>query len=135
MTINNKDYVAVIYNEQDRPLTDYPAKLSRYLFNRFGLKSGDRLLEVGCGRGEFLSGFIQCGAIGSGVDQSEAAKTYCPNATLKLSDIENDGIPFEDNSFDVVYSKSVIEHFYYPKRMVKEIYRVLKPGGVVISPP
>ena len=133
MTDTNRDYVAVVYNEQDRPLTQYPAKLSRYLFDRFGLKRGDKLLDVGCGRGEFLQGFIQCGMEGYGVDQSRAAESYCPEATLKVSDIENDGIPYEDNFFDIVYSKSVIEHFHYPERMVKEIFRVLKPGGVAIT--
>jgi SAM-dependent methyltransferase len=133
MMKKSEDYVAVIYNEKDRPLTTYPKKLARYLFDRFDLKFGDKLLDVGCGRGEFLQGFIECGTVGFGVDQSRAAESYCPEALLKISDIENDGIPYEDNLFDVVYSKSVIEHFYYPERVVKEIFRVLKPGGAVIT--
>jgi SAM-dependent methyltransferase len=133
MTKGNRDYVAVVYNEYDRPLTTYPEKLTSYIFQRFDLKPGDKLLDVGCGRGEFLRGFIQCGAAGFAVDQSRAAESYCPDATLKIADIENEGIPYESNSFDVVYSKSVIEHFYYPERMVKEIFRVLKPGGKVIT--
>lgn len=133
MTEKKMDYVAVVYNEKDRPLTNYPDKLSRYLFERFDLKKDVKLLDVGCGRGEFLSGFMKCGAVGFGVDQSRAAENYCPDATLKISDIENDGIPYDDNFFDVVYSKSVIEHFYYPERMVTEIFRVLKPGGIVIT--
>jgi len=133
MTKMNRDYVAVVYNESVRPLTTYPEKLARYIFRRFNLMPGDQFLDVGCGRGEFLSGFMQCGVTGFGVDQSRAAESYCPNATLVISDIENDGIPYESNFFDVVYSKSVIEHFYYPERMVKEIFRVLKPGGKVIT--
>ena len=133
MMDKKRDYVAVVYNEQDRPLTEYPAKLARYLFDRFGLKPGDKLLDVGCGRGEFLRGFMECGVEGFGVDQSRVSENYCPDATLRISDIENDGIPYEDNSFDVVYSKSVIEHFHYPERMVKEIFRVLKPGGIVVT--
>lgn len=133
MTNSQQDYVSVVYNEQDRPLTSYPQKLSRYLFERFDLKSGNKLLDVGCGRGEFLRGFIQCGVSGFGVDQSRAAESYCPEAILKVSDIENNGIPYEDNLFDVVYSKSVIEHFYYPEKMVSEVFRVLKPGGKVIT--
>lgn len=133
MTEKSRDYVSVVYNELDRPLTTYPDKLARYLFQRFDLKPGVTFLDVGCGRGEFLRGFIGCGVAGYGVDQSQAAEQYCPNSTLKISDIENEGIPYEDNFFDVVYSKSVIEHFYYPERMVKEIFRVLKPGGIVIT--
>ncbi|MBF0211938.1 MAG: methyltransferase domain-containing protein [Magnetococcales bacterium] len=123
----------VVYNEQDRPLTTYPSQLSRHLFNRFNLKKQDRLLDIGCGRGEFLQGFIDCGVSGYGVDRSRVAERYCPNAELRISDIENDGIPYDDGFFDVIYSKSVIEHFYYPEKMVQEMYRVLKPGGLAIT--
>ena len=56
-----KDYVEVIYNEQVRSFTTYPEKLAKYLFNRYDLKKGQKLLDVGCGRGEFLKGFINCG--------------------------------------------------------------------------
>ena len=38
MTEKSRDYVSVVYNELDRPLTFYPDKLARYLFERFDLK-------------------------------------------------------------------------------------------------
>jgi SAM-dependent methyltransferase len=127
------DYVQVVYNEDDRPLTQYPRQLAQHLFNRYEMKSGSLLLDIGCGRGEFLKGFIDCGLKGYAVDQSLAARKYCPEAKLRNADIENEGIPFPDNFFDIVYSKSVIEHFYYPERLIKEMYRVLKPGGLAIT--
>lgn len=133
MNTAKRDYVDVVYNEQDRPLTTYPQQLARHLFDRYGLNQGDKLLDIGCGRGEFLRGFIDCGVTGYGVDQSRAAERFCPNAELRTTDLENSGIPYDDESFDVVYSKSVIEHFYYPERMVQEMYRVLKPGGLAIT--
>jgi cyclopropane fatty-acyl-phospholipid synthase-like methyltransferase len=133
MNTKNRDYVDVVYNEADRPLTEYPQKLAGYLFNRYGMKKGDNLLDIGCGRGEFLKGFVSCGVNGHGVDQSSAARKYCPEAELRNSDIENEGIPYPDNYFDVVYSKSVIEHFHYPERLIKEMYRVLKPGGLAVT--
>jgi len=133
MKESGQDYISVVYNERDRPLTHYPERLTRYLFDRFDMRPGDNLLDVGCGRGEFLRGFIDCGVCGFGVDQSRAAANYCKDAELLISDVENDGIPYKSNFFDVVYSKSVIEHFYYPERLVSEIFRVLKPGGIVIT--
>ena len=133
MSNEKRDYVDVVYNEQDRPLTNYPDALAIYLFDRYELKSGDDLLDIGCGRGEFLAGFIKCGVKGYAVDQSAVARKYCPEAELRNSDIENDGIPYPDDFFDVVYSKSVIEHFHYPERLVKEMYRILKPGGLAIT--
>lgn len=133
MNTQSRDYVDVVYNEADRPLTDYPQKLASYLFNRYGLKRGDSFLDIGCGRGEFLKGFVSCGVNGHAVDTSTAASKYCPEAELRNSDIENDGIPYPDSYFDVVYSKSVIEHFHFPERLMKEMYRVLKPGGLAIT--
>lgn len=133
MSATKRDYVDVVYNEQDRPLTTYPDKLARHLFETYGMETGQSLLDIGCGRGEFLRGFIRCGVKGYGVDASQAASKYCPEAVLRTADIENEGIPYEDNSFDVVYSKSVIEHFYYPERMAREMFRVLKPGGLAIT--
>jgi SAM-dependent methyltransferase len=133
MSAEQRDYVDVVYNENDRPLTDYPNSLSHYLFTRYGIQPGHKLLDIGCGRGEFLRGFINCGVQGFGVDRSLAAQKYCPQAELRTADLETSALPFDDNTFDVVYSKSVIEHFYYPEKLVKEIYRVLKPGGLVIT--
>lgn len=128
-----RDYVAVVYNEEDRPFTQYPDKLACYLSSRYKLPKGSKILDLGCGRGEFLRGFIRCGLNGYGVDQSFIAKSVCPEAEILQSDLENEPLPYDDNSFDVIFSKSVLEHFYYPEKLVTEIYRVVKPGGLVIT--
>ncbi len=127
------DFVDVTYDPKRLPFTAYPDKLACYLFDRYGIKPGQKLLDIGCGRGEFLRGFIGCGVKGYGVDRSRAAEKYCPEAELLNTDLENERLPFEDNFFDVIFSKSVIEHLYYPEKLVSEIHRVLKPGGLVIT--
>jgi len=127
-----KDYLAVLYDDVKKPFTDYPNHLTRNLSDRFQIKPKSKLLEVGCGRGEFLRGFFRCGMDVCGVDQSEMAKTICPEAEFKIANLEEE-IPYENDYFDVVYSKSVIEHFYHPEKLVAQIYRVLKPGGLVIT--
>lgn len=129
----SKDYVEVIYNEQERPLTTYPQKLTKYLFDRYDMKKGDLLLDLGCGRGEFLKGFYDCGLNVKGIDQSDVAKKLNPDVEIKIANLEEFNLPYDDNTFDFVYSKSVIEHFYYPEKLFKEILRILKPGGKVIS--
>lgn len=128
-----RDYVSVVYNEDDKPFTLYPDKLARYLSARYDLKERSRFLDLGCGRGDFLRGFIRCGMNGYGVDRSPTAKLICPEAEILQSDLEKDPLPYDDNTFDIVFSKSVLEHFYYPERIVHEIYRILKPGGLVIT--
>jgi len=130
---SQRDYVSVIYNEEDKPFTLYPDILARYLSARYDMKEGSRFLDLGCGRGDFLRGFIRCGLNGHGVDRSDAAKSICPEAEILQSDLANEPLPYDDNSFDIVFSKSVLEHFYYPERLVQEIYRILRPGGLVIT--
>ena len=128
-----KDYVSVIYKEEDRPFTRYPDLLTRYLVTRYGILKGSKILDLGCGRGEFLRGLVRCGLNGYGVDSSKEAKSICPEAEILQSDLRNEPLPYEDNSFDYVFSKSVLEHFYYPEELVQEIFRILKPGGLVIT--
>jgi len=53
-----------------------------------------------------------------------------------LNDIDADGLPFEDNSFDFITCLEVIEHLILPQQALSEMHRVLKPGGhVVITVP
>ena len=130
---DKKDYIGVVYNEKDRPLTEYPDKLAKYLVKRYSILPGKTILDLGCGRGEFLRGFIRIGLHGYGVDQSNAAKKLCPGIEIKTADLERDKLPYDNNTFDYIYSKSVIEHFYFPEKLVQEIYRILKPGGSIIA--
>jgi SAM-dependent methyltransferase len=128
-----RDYVSVVYSEKERPLTKYPDQLARYLVNRYGLSGGKKILDLGCGRGEFLRGFIRCGLEGHGTDQSLKARELCPEATIIQTDLEGNTVPFGDDSFDYVFCKSVLEHFYYPEKIVQEIFRILRPGGMAIT--
>ena len=115
------------------PLTQYPSKLVNYLIKRCDLKDKSKILEIGCGRGEFLNEFINQGLDGFGADISNYAKSFCPNASITTIDLENERLPYRDNEFDVIYSKSFFEHVYYPERIFAESYRVLKPGGKIIT--
>jgi ubiquinone/menaquinone biosynthesis C-methylase UbiE len=97
------------------------------------------LLEVGFGRGEFLYHCAKRGARVSGVDYSPSALEIgsdtlreFPNADLRIADCKE--LPFKDNSFERVYSGDVIEHQDLDDgaQMLKEMYRVLEPGGFML---
>ena len=128
-----KDYIDVVYNEIDRPFTAYPKKLTNYLSKKYNIKKGNILLELGCGRGEFLKGFIDIGINCYGVDLSENAKKMCPSAHISKVNLQEQQLPFEDNFFDFIYSKSFVEHFYHPEKIFEESHRVLKLGGKLIT--
>ena len=127
------DYLAVVYDEKRRPRTAYPGQLARYLFDRFSLKSGMTLLEAGCGRGEVMEGFHRLGLQVSGIDGSPAAVEMLRAYAVRQVDLDQGIFPFPDNTFDVVYSKSVIEHFHDPSHFLSECIRVLKPAGQLIT--
>lgn len=129
------DYLSVVYGEGVRPYTEYPAKLITYLFNRFNMRPGMKILEPGCGRGEFLRVFKDLGMEAEGLDRSEESRELLGEDSIKLAvcDVEADtGLPFPDNSFDVIYNKSFMEHLSYPDIFLNEAFRVLKPGGMVL---
>lgn len=127
-----KDYVSVVYSEKRTPKTDYPDKFTRYLLDRFSIKPGFKLLEIGCGRGEFLESFEKAGINCYGVDLSGHCSKNKINVKVICQDISKENLAYPDNFFDVVYHKSFLEHFYSPANVMKETYRVLKPGGQII---
>ena len=69
-----KDYLSVVYDEGSPPFTEYPKHLCHHLFQSFGLKPGMKMLESGCGRGEFLGNFQDLGLNVYGVDISPEPK-------------------------------------------------------------
>lgn len=127
------DYLTVVYNEKLKPYTDYPEKLCKFLISIFGIKKGAKFIEAGSGRGEHLKHFKSYGLDVYGMDILESATKYQPDIPVKVCDVEKEGIPFDDSTFDVVYSKSFLEHLYYPERYIKEAFRVLKPGGLLLT--
>lgn len=128
------DYLKVVYDESSHPYTDYPGKLVSYLYQSFGLKPGLKILEAGCGRGEFLLNFKKLGLDCTGVDLSKEAKSFLKTHQIPvhLCNADKEKLPFKDNTFDVVYNKSFLEHLSNPDFFLKEALRVLKPGGIII---
>lgn len=126
-------YLNVVYNKQQRPYTDYPSRLCRHLFEIFGMKKGQKILDIGCGRGDFTKAFANLGLEVAGIDREQGDSELLQGIDVRIQkDLENDPFPFPDNSFDIVFSKSVIEHIWKPENFIKETYRVLKPGGRVL---
>lgn len=121
-----KNYLEIAYQESEKPFGEYPLQLARYLMCLFDLRQGMRILDNGCGRGEFLHAFSRFGMEAYGTDISN----YCKDA--QVVDLNTGALPFPDDYFDAVFSKSVIEHIENTDQYMKEMRRVLKWGGVLI---
>jgi ubiquinone/menaquinone biosynthesis C-methylase UbiE len=127
------DYLKVVYDTKSHPQTTYPGKLCSYLFHTFQMQKGQKFLEPGCGRGEFLEEFNKLGLDCYGIDLSEYSGSMCPDVEVKKKvDLENHIWPFPDNNFDIIYNKSLMEHLRNPDKFLLEARRVLKPGGKII---
>ena len=96
---------------------------------------GQKVLEVGCGAGVDLARFAKGGARVTGVDLAasaiDLAKANFSQQGLQGEFHVADGehLPFDDNTFDVVYAHGVVQYTANPQRLVDECRRVLKPGG------
>jgi len=96
------------------------------------MKEGGRFLDVGCGRGDFLIGFKDMGLAVEGLDIEMPHSPILKDIEVRCSNFESEPFPFNSDTFDVVFSKSVIEHLFDPGNFMRESYRVLKPGGRII---
>jgi ubiquinone/menaquinone biosynthesis C-methylase UbiE len=108
------DYLKIKYNKNDRPYTDYPRRLISYLFTHFEMKKGTKLLEPGFGRGEHLRIFRDLGLEVYGMDISPEAPDLANDLDISVCNLDNEKLPYSDNFFDVVYSKSFLEHLRDP---------------------
>lgn len=127
-----KDYIQIVYDKKERPITNYPDQLAKYLVDRFDIKLGDKILENGCGRGDFINAFKRLGLQCYATDISLNASEMLEDILFEKVNLENDRLPYEDDCFDIIFTKSVIEHIYKPDNFISECYRVLKPGGRII---
>jgi ubiquinone/menaquinone biosynthesis C-methylase UbiE len=126
-------YIKTIYSNNARPLNNYPQQLVNYLINTFKLKDKSKFLEIGTGRGDHLKLFKNSGFEVYGLDLSDESAELNPEINIQTCNLSSDKIPFIDNYFDIIYSKSFIEHLDSPNNFIKEAYRVLKPGGVILT--
>jgi SAM-dependent methyltransferase len=114
--------------EQLKP-PDFDLRLG---FLRAGVGAGDRVLDVGCGDGRFTAELAQMGAAAVGVDIADAALVRAraghPDLDFRLAPIDGP-LPFDDSSFDVVWTSEVIEHVADTARWLSEVRRVLVPRG------
>jgi len=93
------------------------------------------VLEVGCGEGRGIGLVLPQAATYSAIDKIESVveslKEKFPQGRFHAGNIPPLS-PFADNSFDVALCFQVIEHIKDDHSLLKEIHRVLKPGGVLL---
>ena len=112
-------------------------------FERFGVRPGERLLDLGCGGGRHAFQAFRLGAdvVAADLDEKEVAKASATlaamaearqapaGATFTVAVADALSLPFGDAEFDSVVISEVLEHIPDDGRAIEEVWRVLKPGG------
>ena len=114
-------------------------------FDRLGLRSGDRLLDMGCGAGRHAFESMRRGARVVALDYSfpelvDVKSTYF--AMVEAGEIASDAeagairgdalrLPFPDGTFDRIIASEVLEHIDDDEGAIAELTRVLRPGGTM----
>lgn len=89
-----------------------------------------RVLDLGCGVGRYLELF---GKRSVGIDLCDEAIKICRKKGLKAIKCDlNKKLPFKRGEFEAVLASHVLEHVDSPTGLLKEVYRVLKPDGIVV---
>jgi ubiquinone/menaquinone biosynthesis C-methylase UbiE len=133
----------VHHSAEYRPFPDEDGRNSRQrdweipaMIRALAIPNGARILEVGCGRGNALPVLADrlspARLVGLDIEPRflEQAQAHCPERVeLMAGDVRE--LPFEDTSFDVVIDFGTLFHIARADEAVREIARVLVPGGFV----
>lgn len=110
---------------------------------RWGLGEQTRLLDVGCGAGQWglsLLPYLSESATLTGVDRqpafferaAELASQRGLSDRVEFGEATTEALPFKDGTFDVVTCRTLLMHVADPAAAVAEMVRVTRPGGVVL---
>ena len=102
------------------------------IIKSFG-RSNLKLLEFGCGSGQFLRRARKKGLIVQGIDFSDYSEYANKAFDLNIITSSLDDYHFSENYFDVIYSHATFEHLYQPLQVAKKLTAVLKKGGLFIT--
>ena len=131
-TFYEKDYFQGRKSGRDKRFDHRVKKAMRWIKSAMELGPTRSMLDVGCSLGYVVAAGKQLGLDSAGSDISEYAVKVCRERGLRAEVGTLDHQPFLDGSFDLITMKHVLEHTPTPNVALKEIRRLLSPGGRVL---
>lgn len=129
-----QDRIKQFYDSSYYALEQAPVSTThhlRKLARRLGLQPGTRILDIACGRGDWLLAASEMGCEVAGIDLSDRAVTLChaavPRADVRQGNAES--LPWPEAHFDLVTCLGSLEHFLDPVAAIREMARVSTPAA------
>lgn len=120
------------YNDANLDIPDFVTLRLREIVRTFEkYRQNNRFLDVGCGAGALLKAAIREQWEAEGVEVSQSSVEYLQKQNIKVFYGDLAKANFAENSFDVITAVEILEHISNPEILLKEIYRVLRPGGLL----
>jgi 2-polyprenyl-3-methyl-5-hydroxy-6-metoxy-1,4-benzoquinol methylase len=112
----------------------FPTEKAELDFRILGLEAneGGKLLDIGCGNGHLIKRLSNMGWDVEGMDFDPVAVEYCKSQGLNARSGNFFDMNYPSNYYDAVTMSHVIEHVPDPAKTLKEVYRILKPGGTLV---
>lgn len=124
---------SVVYDSENYAMLNRPIETERHarrIMRHLRPSDGQRLLEVGCGRGWLTQRMQERFPATYGVDVNPRSIVHAVTANLHVMDAV--ALEFDDAQFDHVYSFHAIEHIVDAAAALREMHRVLRPAGRVL---
>ncbi|HET9012726.1 MAG TPA: class I SAM-dependent methyltransferase [Gemmatimonadaceae bacterium] len=125
--------LGVVYDSENYAMLNRPIETERHarrIMRYLRPHDGQRLLEVGCGRGWLTQRMQERFPSTYGVDVNPRSILHAVTANLHVMDAT--ALDFDDAQFDLVYSFHAIEHIVDADAALREMQRVLRPGGRIL---
>lgn len=91
-----------------------------------------RHLDIGAGNGRLIDLFRQnLGVQSSALDYTDTLMKR-EGQKVDIADLNKEGLPYDDEQFDIVTATEVVEHLEHCREVLREIYRVTRPGGICV---
>jgi SAM-dependent methyltransferase len=94
---------------------------------------GERILDLGCGDGRLTERILAAGADVEGVDASPTMIEAARARGIKAIEAKAEQLPYDDTSFDAVFSNAALHWVRDQDAMMDQVHRVLKPGGRFVA--
>lgn len=136
--MNDKHYFDEVARQWDRMRESlFSDRVRGRAFSIANIQSGKVAADIGCGTGFITEGLIRKGLKVIAVDQSEEMLNEMRRKFQRIDAIdyrrgESENLPVEDESVDYVFANMYLHHVDSPGVAIREMVRILRPGGKIV---